>query len=60
MDKAITALLGVLRNKKLLFRLVIVLLVVGGISYLILSDVSCHYKDFECNTKSKVSVDVKK
>jgi hypothetical protein len=60
MDKAITALLGVLRNKKLLFRLVIVLLIVGGISYLILSDVSCHYKDFECNTKSKVSVDVKK
>lgn len=56
MDK----ILAVLRNKKLWFRALFTLAIIGVMSYVILSDMSCHYKNFSCDSKSKVNIDVKK
>jgi hypothetical protein len=52
--------IGILKSKVVWTRALITLAVLGVIAYFVLTDQSIKFGSFECNTKSKVTVDVKK
>jgi hypothetical protein len=60
MAQWITQVMAIFRSKTLWLRVVVTLMILGLISYIILTDQSCHFGQFGCDTKSKVKVDINK
>ncbi len=47
-------------SKKVWTRVIITFVILGWIAFLILADHSCTYNGFNCKSKSKINVEVKK
>lgn len=60
MAQWINQVLAIFRSKTLWFRVVVTLVIIGMLSYIILTDQSCHLGSYGCDSKSNVKVDVKK
>jgi hypothetical protein len=60
MPGKIEKIIAVFKSKTVWTRVLVTLGIIGMMSYLILSDQSCQFGDFKCDTKSKVNVDVKR